>query len=348
MLERFDRFIADGYRDGIFAEGRMRHYRVVYGALERFLAIKNLRCITPVEFTADMLMDLRYFFTNEYEYVEKYSYLYDDKRKRDIPTQPRDMNTTITRLKKLQAFFNELEDKEEIVASPFRKLGKKRKAAVLKERYDEPVYLYKDELLQIMHTEVPATLQETKECFLLQCAFGCRIADFQALSMSKIKVTDNGIPFIHYLPKKTLRENVENIEIETPIMRYALDLIKKWQFNFPILKYVTGKSGYNAKIKLLLQYCGIDRECKIFDDALNDNVYKPLYTFGSSKLCRKTHVDIMNKVQVNMYAAGLHKEGSKAVNRYTKMEMKDHFTLMCVAFNQPIYKVDKELNVIDE
>ena len=81
---------------------------------------------------------------------------------------------------------------------------------------------------------------------------------------------------------------------------------------------------------------------------MNDNVYKPLYTFGSSKLCRKTHVDIMNKVQVNMYAAGLHKEGSKAVNRYTKMEMKDHFMLMCVAFDQPIYKVDKELNIIGE
>ena len=348
MLGRFDRFIVDGYRDGIFGEGRMKHYRVVYGALERFLAIKNLRSITPIEFTADMLMDLRYFFTNEYEYVEKYSYLYDDKRERDIPRQPRDMNTTITRLKKLQAFFNELEDKEEIMASPFRKLGKKRKATVLKERYDEPVYLYKDELLKVMRTEVPTTLQETKECFLLQCAFGCRIADFQALSMSKVKVTEDGIPFIHYLPKKTLRENVENTEIETPILRYALDLIKKWQFNFPILKYVTGKSGYNAKIKLLLQHCGIDRECKVFDDGLNDNVYKSLYTFGSSKLCRKTHVDIMNKVQVNMYAAGLHKEGSEAVNRYTKMEMKDHFTLMCVAFDQPIYKVDKELNIIGE
>ena len=49
-----------------------------------------------------------------------------------------------------------------------------------------------------------------------------------------------------------------------------------------------------------------------------------------------------------MYAAGLHKEGSKAVNRYTKMEMKDHFMLMCVAFDQPIYKVDKELNIIGE
>ena len=46
-------------------------------------------------------------------------------------------------------------------------------------------------------------------------------------------------------------------------MRYALDIIKKWQFNFPILKYVTGKSGYNVKIRKLLDQ--IDREVKVFD-----------------------------------------------------------------------------------
>lgn len=63
MLNRFERFIKDGYWDGIFVEGRMRHYKVVHGDLERFLAIKNLRDITLTEFTADMLMDLRYFFT---------------------------------------------------------------------------------------------------------------------------------------------------------------------------------------------------------------------------------------------------------------------------------------------
>ena len=57
---------------------------------------------------------------------------------------------------------------------------------------------------------------------------------------------------------------------------------------------------------------------------------------------------MMNKVQVDMYAAGLHKEGSSAVKRYTKLELKDHFTLMCAAFDQPMYKVDKGLNVIDE
>ena len=67
---------------------------------------------------------------------------------------------------------------------------------------------------------------------------------------------------------------------------------------------------------------------------------------GSSKLCRKTHVDVMNKVQIDLYAAGLHKSGSDAVNRYTKMELKDRFALMCTAFEQPMYKVDKDLNVI--
>ncbi len=348
LLERFDKFIEDGYRDGIFGEGRMRHYRVVYRGLERFLAIKNLRNITPVEFTPDMLMDLRYFFTNEHEFVDKYFYLYEGKKERDIPRKQRDSNTTITKLKKIQAFYNELEDKEEIIASPFRRLGKKRKAAVLKERYDAPVYLHKDELLKIISSDVPEKLLEAKECFILQCAFGCRIADFQALTMEKVGVSEDGIPFIHYLPNKTKREDVENTEVKTPIVHYALDLVKKWQFQFPILKYVTGKSGYNAKIKQLLQYCGIDRECTVFDEELNDNTYKPLYVFGSSKLCRKTHVDIMNKVQVDMYAAGLHKIGSQAVNRYTNMELKDHFALMCVAFEQPVYKVDKELNIIEE
>ena len=43
-----------------------------------------------------------------------------------------------------------------------------------------------------------------------------------------------------------------------------------------------------------------------------DNVYRPLYEVASSKLARKTHVDMLNKVQINYYAAGLHREGAKA------------------------------------
>ena len=65
----------------------------------------------------------------------------------------------------------------------------------------------------------------------------------------------------------------------------------------------------------------------------------------SSIFCRKTHVDMMSKVQVNMYAAGLHRKGSDAVNRYTMLEIKDRFELMNAAFGQEDYRVDKNLNV---
>ena len=55
---------------------------------------------------------------------------------------------------------------------------------------------------------------------------------------------------------------------------------------------------------------------------------------------------MMNKVQVDMYAAGLHKEGSAAVKRYTSMELKDRFVLLNAAFDQKPYKVNKELIII--
>ena len=55
---------------------------------------------------------------------------------------------------------------------------------------------------------------------------------------------------------------------------------------------------------------------------------------------------MMNKVQIDMYAAGLHRQGSQAVKRYTSMELKDHFALMNLAFGQEPYRVNKKLKVI--
>ncbi|MCH5226576.1 MAG: hypothetical protein J1F16_01960 [Muribaculaceae bacterium] len=346
LLKRYERFIVEGFRDKIFGEGRKRHYNVVLGSLKRYLAIKHLSKITPNEFDSNMLMDLMHFFAEEYTYVEKYPKVFADMKTRDLPKQVRERNTVITRMKKLQAFFNELEERDEIEISPFRKLGKKRKAQVMREEYDDPRFLHKDEFLQIMVSEVPKELQETKDVFLLQCSFGCRISDFKALTMDKVSVSEDGIPYIHYLPQKTKRENASKAEVETPIMKFALDIIKQYEFKFPILKYVSGKSGYNVKIKKLLEHCKIERLVKIYDEAKGDNVFLPLHEFGSSKLCRSTHVDMMRKVQVDLYASGLHKEGSKAVHRYTMSELADRFTLMCAAFNQPKYKVNSKLEII--
>ena len=120
------------------------------------------------------------------------------------------------------------------------------------------------------------------------------------------------------------------------------------RFDFGVNLSKAGASFYNKKVRDLIEACGIDRKVSIYDQDKHDNVYVPLYEEASSKLARKTHVDMMSKVQVNLYAAGLHREGSSAVNRYTNMEIKDHFALMNVAFDQKPYKVDADLNIIEE
>lgn len=203
--------------------------------MKRYLTIHNQLYVLPKNFTADDLMELRLFLFEEYKYVEKYPSLYSEIKERCVPSKKRAQNTVAIKLRMLQAFYTELEDRDEINVSPFRKLGKNRRKVVMKESYDAPIYLLQEEFLKVMNTEVPTTLQETKEAFLLQCAFGSRIEDFKSLNMDKVVVNTDGIPYLRYLPQKTLKSNEHKDEVEIPIMRYALDIIKKWQFNFPIL-----------------------------------------------------------------------------------------------------------------
>ena len=345
LITRFRKYADDALKYGIVGEARYKHITIVADKLERFLIINGISSITAPEFTETHLMEFRDFIYNEFEYVDKYPRMYEKMNKRNKPSEKLSINTVASQLKMLQTFMNELENTDEIGKSPFRKLGKERRKVVMKTRYDDPVFLRKEELLQVMNTEVAENMKSTKDAFLLQCALGCRISDFQVMSMETISVSPEGIPYVHYIPKKTADEQVGNEEVVTPIVRYAFDIIKKTGFAFPILKNIYGESGYNAKIKSLMRICKIDRKVPQFNEETKNNEYLPLYKLASSKLCRKTHVDIMNKVQVDMYAAGLHKEGSSAVTRYTLMEIKDRFALMNVAFGQEPYKVDTKLNI---
>lgn len=347
ILERFDKYIEDGMRDGDFGPGRKKHYDVALKELTRYLTIRHMVKMLPSEFDSDNLMDYRQFLFDEYLYVDRYKSLYELMAVNNRPSARRDQNTVAEKMKVLQAFFNDLVERGELATTPFAHLGKGKKRTIIRESYNQPVFLLQDELLKVMSTEVPVKLQETKDAFLLQCAFGCRISDYKNLTMENVSVCTDGTPYIHYLPEKTKRANTDRREIETPIMLYALDIIRKYRFKFAILKYVDGKSGYNVKIRELLKFCEIDRKCPVYDDELETNTYKPIYEIASNKLCRKTHVDILTKAQINMYAAGLHEEGSDAVNHYTYMNISDRFKLMCYAYRQPAYKVDKELNVIE-
>ena len=132
------------------------------------------------------------------------------------PTVRRSNNTVANEMQVLRAFFTELEDTEEISRSPFRKISRDRRVILTRKKYDDPIFLRKEE--------------------------------FEALR------------------------------------------------NF--------------------------------------------------KLARATHVDMMAKVQINLYAAGLHRQGSGAVTHYTMLELADRFKLMNLAFDQEDYRVDKNLEVI--
>lgn len=344
IYKRFGDYIEQCYKEKIFGGGRKKHYDVLLKELNRFLIINNISNISTIDFNNEKLVLFRDFLFNEYLFVEKYRGLYVDMNYRNTPTSPRSQNTVATKLKKLQAFFNELESNDEIPISPFRKLGKQRKAVMMKEQYDEPIFLSKHEFIKMKNSIVPDNLQETKDAFILQCSLGCRIGDFQQLSYNNLGIEEN-IPFIHYLPQKTIRENFNRIEIKTPLMRFALEIIKKYDFKFSIIRYVCGERGYNDKIKALLENCQIDRLVPVFNELEGKNEYKPLYKIASSKLARKTHVDMMNKVQVDKYAAGLHAKNSSAVERYTNMGIKERFILMCAAFECEEYKVNKKLDI---
>ena len=345
LLSLFKKYADEALRDGIVGEARYSHFIVVYGKLERFLKIKGQTKLTASEFDTKKLMAFREFVFDEYKYVDKYPKLYEHFSARNLPTERLSMNTVASQMKMLQTFFNSL-DEGQIDKSPFAKLGKEKKKVVMKTLYDEPFFLRKDEFQQVMKKKVPVFLSDTKDAFLLQCAFGCRIGDFQTLTMDNVSVSDDGIPYIHYLPSKTKMSQSDNKEIVTPIVRFAFEIIMKTKFNLKEVKYASGANGYNVKIKSLLKACGIDRKVSVFNEETKVNEYKPLWELGSSKLCRKTHVDMMTKVQLDLYASGLHKKGSSAVNRYTNMELRDRFILMNAAFGQKPYKVDKKFNII--
>ena len=348
LIARLTRFVEDGYRDGLFGDSRYKHHRGSIGKLSRYLRIHRKSHLPFDGMTADMLMDYRCFVFDEFEYVDEYPNIYEGLKQRDIPTERRKGNTVAGEMRFLQGFYTELEDRDEIDKSPFRKLGAERRKAIMRATYDDPVFLRKEELKKLMAVDVPESLKETKEAFILHCAIGFRIGDYQRMTMDNVSVSPEGIPYIHYLPQKTKKKQSDNHEIETPLMRFALDIIKRTQFQMPILRYPSGKSGYNKKIKQLLDFAGIDRKVAVYDEKAGENKYLPLHEVGSSKLARKTHVDLMNKVQVDIYAAGLHKQGSKAVQRYTKMELKDRFALMCAAFGEEQYKVNQKLEVVEK
>ena len=332
LYHRLLRFIEEAHRDGVIGDGR---YAVALGKaakLNRFLIVIGQRLMTAQEFTTDLVLEFRQFLYDEYIYVSLYPHLYPRGSGHHWPKKRLRDTTVVHDLKLLQAFFAELENADEIRRSPFRKLSMEKRRIIMHTMYDAPVFLRTEELKVVMTTDVPIELQWAKDLFVLNCAIGCRIGDLLRLTMSKVAVTDEGIPYVHYIPSKTARLQNSNAEVQTPLIEPALEIIKRTGLHFMDHNHHYGLQQYNKSLRRLLRYCGITRQVSIFCPETGDNEYRPLCDVATSKLARKTHIDMLNKVQINYYVAGLHRAGSDAVFRYTNLELKDRYELMKAAF----------------
>lgn len=339
LIASFDEYLSKALRDGIIGERRGAHISIVRDKLERFLSVKGLSHITAKEFDDELLMEFRQFLYDEYKYVPRFRSLYKDMKPQNIPEKRLSSNTVVSQLKMLQTFFAELEVNGDIERSPFRQISRERRRAVMRTKYDEPVFLRADEFEKVRKAKISNCYDEVRDAFLVNCAIGCRIEDFKNLTMDNVAVSSDGFAFIHYLPQKTAGDGNTNAEVQTPLVKFAFEIVQRTGFQFKIIRNVYGKMGYNTLLKGLLKECGIDRKVPIYNEQTRSNEYKPLYDQASSKLARKTHVDMLSKIQINLYAAGLHKKGSNAVLRYTSLELKDRFALLTLAFNEQTYTV---------
>lgn len=332
LYQRFLRYLHEAHRDGVMGHGR---YAVALGKahkLMRFLTIEGREHITAQKFSTDMLLRFRQFIYDEYRYALQYPALYPRGAGHRTPKKRLRDTTVVHDLKLLQAFFVELETTEEIRRSPFRSISMEKRRIIMHVSYDTPVFLRKEELMQVMATKVPRHLQWAKDIFVLNCAIGCRIGDLLRLTPEKVATSADGIPYIHYIPSKTAKYQTSNSEIITPLIAPALEIINRTRLQLLPCRQHYGKQRYNQALKQLLRYCGITRRVKIYSYEKGDNQEKPLCDVATSKLARKTHIDMLNKVQINYYAAGLHRPGSDAVYRYTSLELKDRYELLKAAF----------------
>ena len=333
LYERLLRYIEEAHRDGVIGDAR---YAVAMGKakkLHRFLVIIGRTSMLVREFTTDLILQFRQFIYDEYRYVSMFPELYPHGAGCRQPKKRIRDTTVVHDLKLLHAFFAELENTGEIRSSPFRKISMEKRRIIMHVMYDAPVFLKAEELRRVMTTPVPAELQWAKDLFVLNCAIGCRIGDLLRLTPDKVAVSEEGIPYVHYLPSKTARIQSTNHEVMTPLIKPALEIINRTHLKLMNNNQNYDKQRYNKALRQLLQFCGITRKVSLYCQKTGDNIYRPLCEVATSKLARKTHIDMLNKVQINYYAAGLHRTGSDAVFRYTSFELKDRYELLKAAFN---------------
>lgn len=342
-LDAWDYYTEYKYSHGYITYKYYKLLTSVGSRLQRFAKIFHYTDYRVQDITPAIISKHYEFLQNEYAYAKVYKTLYENVHK--PPTKPRKANTMAGYNKRLCVFFSNMVEQGIIKESPFKGVLREERATMLREQYDAPVFLRAEEYIKVRDFSLTdERLIKVRKMFLLQCTLGCRMSDFIQISRDKICVNREGVAFFRYVPRKT--SGVSREDVETPLLKSSVDTLKELDF-YIFNDDSKKKLKYNKGIRDLLKVCGIDRPCKVWNEQERQNKLVPLYEFGGSKLCRKTHEDMMVKVQLNMYTTGLHAVGSQAIKAYTSLELIDRLRMMCLAFGEPVCLYDDNLNEKD-
>lgn len=160
-------------------------------------------------------------------------------------------------------------------------------------------------------------LRVIRDAFIFQCYVGCRYADLRRLTEDNIC---DGM--LVYTPQKTCKKGRQ---ARVPVLKTACELIARHRGKCKrgTLFQLPNNAIYNIGIKLLFRAAGLTRKVEVLDPQTNCVVLKPLCDVASSHLARRTFIgNLYLKVQDPNLIAKMsgHAEGSKAFNRYRKIE----------------------------
>lgn len=191
--------------------------------------------------------------------------------------------------------------------------------AIPDEFYGRPIFLKLEERDRLIRLQdLPPVLELVRDVFIFQCFVGCRVGDLYELTADNIS---QGGSFLVYKQNKVQDAPV----VSVPLLPIARNLVAKYSGKDPdgrLFPFVAEQT-YNEYIKRVLEIANITRDVVVYDPVTLEPLIVPLCTTGSSHLARRTFMGNIFKLtkseRITTSFTG-HKDGSKAVKRYTDVD----------------------------
>ncbi len=313
-------------------DGTLRHYRVMFRTLHRFVgfkkATKDEKYVFDIDtFTKDDVEDFRNYMHKEKALSDVYPTLFAQLLS-DYPVSIKDGrnviigrggNTIVRRLKCLRAFYTWLNKNGRSQNNPFFGFDKWQK-----QIYGPPNYITIDEREKIANTPMPSIhLERQRDIFIFQSLVGCRVGDLMNLTEQNISGVENKI--LSYIPHKTKNEREHSIAVRVPLIDEAVALIEKYNGVdgkgrlFPFIS----QQRYNDAIKEIFTIAGITRPVLVHNPITDEMEPKPINTIATSHMARKTFIgNLYFHVQDPNLIGKMsgHAEGSRAFSVYRNIE----------------------------